>query len=66
MPKVEIVGERCKSCGYCILACPSKALSLSGSLNKEGYDYVANDEAKCTRCGICYTVCPDNVFEISE
>ena len=40
--------DRCKSCGYCILACPSKALKLSGSLNKEGYDVVENDESKCT------------------
>ena len=40
--------------------------ALAQRLNKEGYDYVANDEAKCTKCGICYTVCPDNVFELSE
>ena len=58
--------DRCKSCGYCILACPSKALKLSGSLNKEGYDVVENDESKCTKCGICYAVCPDNVFELYE
>ena len=43
---LRISTERCKSCGYCILACPSKALRLSGQLNKEGYDYVANDERK--------------------
>ena len=66
MATLNLNVERCKSCSYCIISCPKKALQLSGSLNKEGYDYVIVDDDKCIRCGICDTVCPDNVFEIAE
>lgn len=66
MAMLSINIEKCKSCGYCVISCPKKALKLSGCLNNEGYDYVKVDDDKCIKCGICYTVCPDNVFEISE
>ncbi|WP_317395302.1 4Fe-4S binding protein, partial [Blautia hydrogenotrophica] len=64
--ELHIQVEKCKSCGFCILSCPQKALKLSGSLNKAGYEYVKCEDEKCIKCGICYTVCPDMVFEISE
>lgn len=66
MATLNLNVERCKSCSYCVISCPKEALQLSGSLNKEGYDYVIADDDKCIQCGICYTVCPDNVFEIAE
>lgn len=66
MAKLIVDAERCKSCSFCVISCPKKALKLSGKLNKGGYDYVECDDEKCIKCGICYTVCPDMVFEIIE
>ncbi len=64
MASLIIKEAYCKACEYCIQACPRKALRPSGHLNKQGYQYVAVDDALCIKCGICYTVCPDYVFEI--
>ncbi|PID75870.1 MAG: oxidoreductase [Deltaproteobacteria bacterium] len=58
--------ERCKSCGYCVLTCPKKALSFSETTNSRGYTTVALDTEKCIVCGICYSVCPDYVYERRE
>ena len=66
MAQLHVNAELCKGCGYCVMSCPKKALSLSGEMNKAGYDHVQCDHTKCICCGICYTVCPDMVFEITE
>lgn len=65
MSKLLIDAARCKSCGYCVKACPRKALSF---VREEGklYDSVVVDENKCICCGACYRVCPDYVFEIVD
>ena len=40
MAKVEIVAERCKSCGYCVKFCPKQVLEIGTSVNSKGYEYV--------------------------
>ena len=62
--KLYLNPVRCKSCGYCVAACPKGALSFSGVMNAKGYDTVQVDPEKCIVCGTCYTVCPDYVYEI--
>ena len=64
MAKLELRQERCKSCEFCINACPKKALKMGDVMNKSGYNFVEVDHSKCIQCGICYTVCPDGVFQI--
>lgn len=66
MKQLVLHAERCKSCSFCIRTCPKDALSMSGKLNKSGYEYVQVDNQKCICCGSCYVVCPDIVFEITE
>ena len=67
MKKTRLIIDtsRCKSCGYCVSACPRKALScvrVEGKL----YTEVVVDESACVGCGTCYYVCPDYVFELRE
>ena len=40
MAKVEIVAERCKSCGYCVKFCPRHVLEIGAKVNSKGYEYV--------------------------
>ena len=62
--KVYYNPVRCKGCGYCINACPKKAISVSAYVNTKGSSAIVVDDEKCIVCGICYRVCPDYVFEI--
>lgn len=65
MKELVISKQRCKSCGYCIVNCPQKCITLSEDFNNAGYKYVLVDKDKCIVCGICYLVCPDGVFEVA-
>jgi 2-oxoglutarate ferredoxin oxidoreductase subunit delta len=38
--RVEIVKERCKSCGYCIKFCPKGVLAVGKEVNSKGYEVV--------------------------
>ena len=64
MSKLHVDTSRCKGCGYCIAACPKKAIEFSGEISKKGDDTVKVNEELCVQCGACYRVCPDYVFEI--
>ncbi len=64
--KIRIDAASCKGCGYCVDACPKKALSLSDDFNPAGYNFAVVDAAACIGCGTCYTVCPDYVYTIVE
>ncbi len=66
MEKLYLNESRCKSCGYCVKVCPKDALSLSGSINKKGYQTTVVDHEKCICCGMCFVVCPDYVYEIKK
>lgn len=44
----------CYGCGYCVQACPSKALKL---LPGDGTFTMAVEAWKCTGCGICRNTC---------
>jgi 2-oxoglutarate ferredoxin oxidoreductase subunit delta len=66
MEKIILHVQSCKSCGYCAKACPKKAITIDGLINKKGYQTTVVDENKCIKCGTCYTVCPDYVYEIVE
>lgn len=51
--KAIMNGEWCKSCQYCVKACPQNAISRGSVLNKAGYEVVVLDSEACVGCGIC-------------
>ena len=65
MAKVEIVAERCKSCGYCVKFCHKQVLEIGTSVNSKGYEYVVPVRPEdCIGCAICGRMCPDGAIEI--
>jgi phytoene dehydrogenase-like protein/NAD-dependent dihydropyrimidine dehydrogenase PreA subunit len=51
---MEISRDRCTGCGYCLLSCPTEAISSNG--------WASIDSEKCTQCGICAAVCPNDAI----
>jgi NAD-dependent dihydropyrimidine dehydrogenase PreA subunit len=47
----EIVEDKCKRCGLCVINCPVQAISGG---KEEGY-LIAQE--KCIKCGRCFDVC---------
>lgn len=65
MAKIEVSAELCKSCRFCIAACPQKIIRVGGESNSKGYRYVEQfDAEKCTGCKLCAIVCPDSAIEV--
>ncbi|MCD6112595.1 MAG: 4Fe-4S binding protein [Bacteroidales bacterium] len=61
--KVDI--EKCKGCGLCVEACPTKTLDLSKEVNSKGYNYAyMADPDSCIGCANCALVCPDSVITV--
>jgi 2-oxoglutarate ferredoxin oxidoreductase subunit delta len=67
--RIIINRERCKGCYLCISVCPNEVISVSESLNQQGY-YPAetNDNNKngkgCIGCAMCAVICPDIAIEV--
>jgi 2-oxoglutarate ferredoxin oxidoreductase subunit delta len=65
MAKIEINAELCKSCRYCLGACPQKIMRLSNIYNSKGYRVAEQfDSDKCNGCKLCAIVCPECAIEV--
>ena len=64
--KVEVNVDCCKGCEYCITACKSQCLALSGKteLNRYSFLYVMVVNDKCTSCGLCAKMCPEQGIRV--
>ncbi len=65
MARVEIMSEICKSCGFCVSACPKKVLEIGRAVNGKGYQYAAAARPQdCIGCALCAVMCPDAAIEV--
>ncbi len=62
----EIVPERCKGCGVCILKCPVAALKFSQDLGFYSLPVPHIDLEKCINCGNCKNFCPDGAIAVQK
>lgn len=65
MAKIEVLAERCKSCGYCVKFCPKGILAIGKKVTSKGYEYVeCTDPESCIGCAICGRMCPDGAIDV--
>ena len=65
--RIEIVRDRCKGCGLCVVHCPRKLLHISDVPNAHGdYPVEIRDSEECSGCFNCAEICPDQVFIIER
>lgn len=62
----EIMPERCKGCGICILKCPVAALKFSQDLGFYSLPVPHIDLEKCISCGNCKNFCPDGAIAVEK
>ncbi len=64
--KVEVDGQACKACGYCIEVCPANVFARTAGFNGRGYRPVAAERAAgCIGCRRCFFACPDFAIDIT-
>lgn len=56
--------QKCKGCGLCVEACPTKTIALSKMVNGKGYNFAEMATDGCIGCASCALVCPDAVITV--
>jgi 2-oxoglutarate ferredoxin oxidoreductase subunit delta len=67
--KIIINRELCKGCYLCVSVCPNGVITVSETLNQQGYHPAESitdvkSEKKCVGCAMCATICPDVAIEV--
>lgn len=58
--KIEIDSDRCTLCNACVKACPTNALKLLQTQEKES---ILFKPANCIACNYCAEICPENAIK---
>lgn len=67
MARIVIDESRCKSCRYCVEACPRKLIEIRESINQLGYQpafFSPEREKDCSGCALCAQMCPEVLIEV--
>ncbi|MCG0277912.1 MAG: FAD-dependent oxidoreductase [Thermanaeromonas sp.] len=65
--RVEVDGQACKECGYCIEVCKLGVFAPADYFNDRGYKpMVAAKTEKCIGCLDCFFICPDFAINIQK
>ncbi|MDF2534542.1 MAG: 2-oxoacid:ferredoxin oxidoreductase subunit delta [Bacillales bacterium] len=63
--RVIFNNDYCKSCGLCVLFCPTDVIFISKNLNALGYRAATvENQDGCISCGKCAQICPDQVISV--
>jgi ferredoxin len=62
---LSIDKEKCTGCGLCVIDCPTKALVIHQSNEKDSYQLLFRQEA-CNACGVCEKSCPEHCLEFID
>jgi 2-oxoglutarate ferredoxin oxidoreductase subunit delta len=64
---IEVDGQACKECGYCMEVCPRNVFSPADYFNDKGHKPVKiKSSEKCIGCRMCFFVCPDFAINVEE
>lgn len=53
-----VINEDCISCEACEPACPTWAITMTGSTSSNGMAMAVVEGGKCIECGDCFYICP--------
>lgn len=69
--QVKVLQRLCKGCELCVSICPHHSLTLSKSVNKNGFHFPEADNKpretlgkSCSGCKQCAIICPEAAIEI--